>query len=65
MIHELNNLLWLQTPYGPATAKFLINYGPESDLQWVCIQHDGEHVNEIWTWSNWDVRAVDNATLGR
>lgn len=61
MILELTQLLWLSTPHGPATAKFLIDYGPEADLQWVCVQENGE----IWTWSNWDVRVLENITLGR
>ena len=62
MIHELTHLLWLKTPKGQAIAKFLIDRGPDSDLQWVCIQQD---TGEIWTWSNWDVKAANNITLGR
>jgi hypothetical protein len=50
------------TPKGQGIAKFLIDNGPESDLQWVCFIHA---TNEIWTFSNWDVRTVDNVTLGR
>lgn len=61
MILEIQSLIWFQTPKGRATAKFLIDYGPESDLQWVCFQESGE----VWTWSNWDVRLLDNITLGR
>ena len=61
MILELQQILWLKTPKGQAIAKFLIYHGPESDLQWVCVQATGE----IWTWSNWDVRVLDNVTLGR
>ena len=62
MIHEIQQLLWLNTPKGQAIAKFMIDRGPESDLEWVCIQHD---TGEIWTWSNWDVTVPDNVTLGR
>ena len=61
MILEIKNLIWLQTPKGKAIAKFLIDYGPEADLQWICFQESGE----IWTWSNWDVLVVDNTTIGR
>lgn len=61
MIAEINNLIWLETPKGPAVAKFLIDYGPESDLIWVCFGQDGE----IWSWENSKVRATKNATLGR
>lgn len=62
MIHEINNLIWLKTPKGRAIAKFLIDYGPEADIQWVCFQHDS---GEVWTWSNWDVKVLPNLTLGR
>jgi len=62
IIHEIEQLLWLETPKGEAIAKFMIDYGPDSDLQWVCVQQD---TREIWTWSNWDVKASKNITLGR
>lgn len=61
MILELAQLIWVTTPKGRARALFLIDYGPESDLQWVCAQATGE----VWTWSNWDIRVADNITLGR
>ena len=62
MILEIHQLIWLQTPKGQGIAKFLIDYGPESDLYWtVFIQETGE----IWTFSNEDVRASQNVTLGR
>jgi hypothetical protein len=62
MIHEIKQLIWLQTPKGQAIAKFILDNGPESDLMWVCFIQDS---HEIWTFSNWDVRTVDNVTLGR
>jgi hypothetical protein len=62
MIHEIKQLIWLQTPKGQGIAKFLIDNGPESDLMWVCFIQD---TKEIWTFSNWDVRTSDNVTLGR
>jgi len=62
MILEIIQLIWLQTPKGQGIAKFLINHGPESDLQWVCFIHE---TKEVWTFSNWEVRASDNITLGR
>lgn len=33
MILEITQLIWLTTPKGQAIAKFLIDYGPEADLQ--------------------------------
>jgi hypothetical protein len=62
MILEITQLLWLTTPKGQAIAKFLIDYGPEADLQWVCFVQE---TKEIWTFSNFDVRVETNVTLGR
>lgn len=59
---QLNPALPLETPKGKAIAHFLIDYGQESDLVWVCFQQDG---GEIWCWNNRDVRADKNITLGR
>lgn len=59
---QLNPPLPLKTPKGDGFAHFLIDYGPESDLYWtVFITATGE----IWTFSNRDVRADTNITLGR
>jgi Fe-S-cluster formation regulator IscX/YfhJ len=62
MILEITQLIWLTTPKGQAIAKFLIDYGPEADLQWVCFIQE---TREIWTFSNFDVRVETNVTLGR
>jgi hypothetical protein len=62
MILQLNPPLPLTTPKGPGLAHFLIDYGPESDLYWVCFQTDN---GEIWTWNNKEVRADKNISLGR
>lgn len=62
MILEISQLIWLETPKGQGIAKFLIDNGPEADLQWVCFIHA---TSEVWTFSNWDVRASKNITLGR
>ncbi|MGN2254163.1 hypothetical protein ACFWZ4_12345 [Frateuria sp. GZRe12] len=59
---QLNPPLPLDTPKGEGLAHILIDYGPESDLYWtVFINATGE----IWTFSNRDVRASKNITLGR
>jgi hypothetical protein len=52
----------LDTPKGPAMAHFLIDYGPEHHLLWVCFQDDS---GECWTWSNKDVRLQHNLSMGR
>ena len=61
MILQLNPPLPLQTPHGKALAHFVIDYGMEADLLWVCFGSDGE----IWTWPNPKVRADSNVTMGR
>lgn len=59
---QLNPPLPLLTPKGEGIAHFMIDYGPESDLYWtVFITATGE----IWTFSNREVRASKNITLGR
>ena len=52
----------LLTPKGKALAHFLIDYGFEHDLYWVCFQ---EESGECWTWNNKDIRAQNNITAGR
>ena len=61
MIHELQCPLVLETPKGKATAYFLIDYGIEQELHWVCFQHD---TGEQWTWLNRDIRLERNLTRG-
>lgn len=62
MIHELREMLWLDTPKGQALAKFLIDRGVDSDNEWICIVND---TGEIWSFDNSDVRACKNITIGR
>lgn len=62
LIKELKMLKELDTPKGRGYAWLLIDYGAESDLYWTVAIHD---TAEIWTFSNKEVRAVKNITLGR
>lgn len=62
MIVRLDPPLPLITPKGKALAHFLIDYGFEHDLHWVCFQTD---TGECWTWNNKDVRAEKNITADR
>lgn len=62
MIIQLNPTLPLLTVKGPALAHFLIDYGEEHHLYWVCIMDDS---GEIWTFSNKDVRGQTNFTFNR
>jgi hypothetical protein len=52
----------IMTPKGRGLAHFLIDYGPEHDLMWVCFQDD---TGECWTWENAQIRARVNTTMGR
>lgn len=62
MLLQLNPPLPMSTPKGEALAHILIDYGPESDLYWtVFVTATGE----VWTFSNRDIRASKNITLGR
>jgi len=61
MILQINPPLPVKTPKGNALAQFLIDYGPEHDLLWVCFQNDGE----CWTWDNSKIRAQTNVTMNR
>ncbi len=59
---QLNPPIPMLTPKGEGLAHFLIDYGPEFDLMWTVFINDS---GEIWTYSNREVRACKNITLGR
>jgi hypothetical protein len=62
MITQLNPCIPLQTPKGSGLAHFLIDQGPEHDLQWtVFLDSNGE----CWTFRNREIRAQKNITQGR
>lgn len=52
----------VKTPKGNAYAHFLLDYGLENNLLWVCFQ---DETGECWTWQNSDIRAQKNITIGR
>lgn len=62
MITRIDPPLPITTPKGKAMAHFLIDYGIEHDLIWVCFQKE---TKECWSWRNKDIRADDNLTIGR
>jgi hypothetical protein len=62
MILQLNPPIPLETPKGKAIAHFLLDYGLEFDLMWVCFNDsDGQ----CWTWSNRDITIQKNLTIHR
>lgn len=62
MLIQLNPPIPVTTPKGPAIAHFVIDYGPESDLKWICFQ---QTTGECWTYSNTMIRAQKNITENR
>ena len=62
MLVQLSPPLHMETPKGPGLAHFVIDYGPESDLQWVVFMDaDGA----CWTVPNPEIRLSFNWTMGR
>lgn len=62
MIVQLNPTIPVITPKGRAQAVFVIDYGPEHDLIWVCFLDAN---GECWSYRNADIRAEKNVTMGR
>jgi hypothetical protein len=62
MILQLNPSIPVETPRGKAQATALIDYSPEHDLYWVVFI---DETGECWTYSNQEIRAQKNRTLGR
>jgi hypothetical protein len=61
MILQLNPPLWFDTPKGRALAHFVVDTSIEHEMEFVCFHQNGE----VWSWSQRDVRAASNMTLGR
>lgn len=62
MILQLNPPIELNTPKGKGLAWLVIDYGIEHNLMWTVAIHE---TGEIWTFSNSEVRATNNITMGR
>jgi hypothetical protein len=62
MITQLNPPIPVRTPYGKGMAQMVIDYGVEHDLLWIVFQND---TGECWSWSNKNIRAQNNVTIGR
>ena len=62
MIQQLNPPIPLDTPKGSGWAHFIIDYGQEHDLQWVCFIDD---TRECWTFLNKDIKIQANYTMHR
>ena len=59
---QLSPAIPIMTPKGEGIAHFLIDYGIEDNLYWVCFITE---TGECWTFGNPEIRACNNITLGR
>lgn len=62
MIKQLNPTIPMSTPKGEGYAHFLIDYGMEEHLLWVCFINE---TGECWTFRNPQIRLTANETFGR
>lgn len=62
MILQLNPPIPVETPKGPGMAHLVIDYGIEHNLFWVVFI---DATGECWTYTNPEIRAQKNVTLGR
>lgn len=62
MILQLNPPIPVETPKGPGMAHLVIDYGIEHNLFWVVFINA---TGECWTYTNPEIRAQKNVTLGR
>ncbi len=62
MILQLNPTIPMSTPKGKGHAVLVIDYSQEHDLLWTVII---DNTGEIWTYSNSEVRALKNISIGR
>ena len=62
MILQLDPPLPMTTPKGYALAHFVIDYGPEHDLLWVCFLNEN---GECWSIPNPQIKLSPNWSMGR
>jgi hypothetical protein len=61
-IIQLSPVIPFDTPKGPAKAHFLIDYGDEAHLLWVCFT---DSTGECWTWPNPQIKLQENVSMGQ
>ena len=62
MVLRIDPPLPVETPKGAALAHFLLDYGVEYDVMFICFINE---TGECWTFRGPEVRAVENETMGR
>lgn len=62
MIHEIRQVIWLDTPKGQALAKFIVDRGIDSDLEWITVLQE---TGQVLSFDNSEVLVCKSFTLGR
>lgn len=62
MIHEIKQVIWLDTPKGQALAKFIVDRGVDSDLEWITVLQE---TGQVLSFDNSEVLVCKSFTLGR
>jgi hypothetical protein len=62
MIVRIDPPLPVETPKGDALAHFLLDYGVEHHLIWICFI---DKTRECWSFPNPQIKAQFNPTMGR
>lgn len=60
-IHELNQVLWVQTPHGDGQALFILDYGPHENTIWIVAL---EKTGEIKHYNTTQIKLCWNNTFG-
>lgn len=60
-ILQLDPPLSMTSPRGDCLALFLLDYGMEQDLYWICFMDD---TGECWTFRNAEIRLMPNISYG-
>lgn len=62
VIHEIQQVIWLDTPKGQALAKFIVDRGVDSDLEWITVLQE---TGQVLSFDNSEVLVCKSFTLGR
>lgn len=62
ILHELQQVIWLDTPKGLCLAKFLVDRGIDSDLEWITFHNE---TGQVLSFDNSDVLVCKSFTLAR
>ena len=60
VIHEVQQILWVNTPHGDGQVLFIMDYGPHENTIWIVALED---TNEIKHYNSTHIRLCLNNTL--